>query len=286
MKTLKDYADFLYSKGYELTQLPYEFLNGYLTSVSFIKNGYHIKLGTDETEEFTEYVETLEDGEEYEVDFKNYEVRSAFIESPLCNVSGFMDGDTSGIRLVNEKDEYYKHTLDLFEYCTTLQTPNLIDHELRIMSKRMEQLKWAKENLVPILEKCDYYADYDSFMTTKERENSSPLIIFNHPNRSELYFETDILTGEPSIFCGGNYRDLYGKNKDEIWEILLNEVFKENELAFGYLYNNDPKETVKTYSNVISLYQAIDYKKKDDNIDFNVIPDRYKDLVEQYQKIN
>ena len=136
MKTLKEYADFLYRNGYEETTAPFTFLNGRLEVVDFVKNNYCINLYVEETEEFDKYLSSLDVGTEYQVEYDNYNVRAAFIESPICNISDFLHGTTDGIELVSEPNDYHKHTLDLFEQCINFQKTNLLEHELFIMSCR------------------------------------------------------------------------------------------------------------------------------------------------------
>lgn len=293
MKTLKEYADFLYENGYKESFAPYTFLDGHLEIVEFIKNGFHLNLYVTEMEEFAKYFETLEPGTEYEVEYHNYEVNNAFIESPICNVSNFFDGTTNGIELVSEPEEYNKHTLDLFELCIGFQKINLLEHELFIMTCRMELLSWAKDNLIPILEKYDYYIDYNSFFDTKnEKCNSNPKIDFKHLNREELVIETDCLTGQPIIWhsrnreCGDSNitKELYGKTKDEVFNTLLEEIWKKDDLKFGYIFNDNPHETVDTYREVYKLIDCIRDKEKRD-INFDIIPERYNHLVEQYKSL-
>ena len=192
MIKLKEYADFLYENGYKENFAPFTFLNGSLEIVEFIKNDFIVRLYVEATREFSEFLESLEPGTEYKVEYENYNVKSAFIESPICNVSNFLDGTTDGIELVSEPNAYNRHTLDLFELCIGFQKVNLLEHELFIMSRRQEHLAWAKDNLIPILEKYDYYVDYDSFFDTKEERCSSNIRIdFKHPNRADLVIEVD-----------------------------------------------------------------------------------------------
>lgn len=109
MKTLKEYADFLYKNEYKENIAPFTFLDGRLEIVEFIKNDFLIRLYTEETEEFSDYLQSLQPGTEYQVEYENYIVRSAFIESPICNISGFTDGSTDGITLASEPNSYVKH---------------------------------------------------------------------------------------------------------------------------------------------------------------------------------
>ena len=222
-------------------------------------------------------------------------VVSAFIESPICNISDFLTGKTDGIRLVSEPDGYNRHTLDLFELCIGFQKVNLLEHELFIMSNRLKHLAWAKDNLVPVLEKYDYYIVYDSYFdTTDERYSSNIRIDFKHPNNAELTIEVDCLTGKPVIWSNINSKNgcidladkIYGKNKEDVYNILLEEVWKKDDLKFGYIYNNDPHETINTQREVYCLLDCLrDKKIYYDDINFDIIPKRYNHLVEEYNKL-
>ena len=290
MKTLKEYANFLYKNGYKENFAPFTFLDGRLEIVEFIKNDYHIRLYTEETEEFSDYLQSLQPGTEYQVEYENYIVRSAFIESPICNVSNFFDGSTDGITLVSEPNSYVKHSLDLFELCIGFQKTNLLEHELFIMSERQKHLTWAKDNLVPVLERHDYYIVYDSFFDTKnERCSSNIRIDFKHPNGlngSDLVFEVDCLTGKPTVWTNNDNLELYGKNQDEIYQVLLEDVWKKDEDKFGYIYNNDPHETIDTYLEVCTLIDCVRRNEVNKELNFDIIPARYDYLIEDYKRIN
>lgn len=290
MKTLQEYSDFLHYRGYKETFAPYTFLDGDLEIVEFEKDNYTIDLYIVNTDEFSEYLKSLEPGTEYKIDYKNYKVKAAFIESPICNVAGFLDGDTSGIRLVSVPDGYNKHTLELFEMCIGFQKMNLLEHELFIMSKRVEQLSWAKENLIPVLEKYDYNITYDTFFNTQnERPNSNLRLDLVHINREEIVIETDCLTGDLIIWayvdgsCKNISNEIYGKNQQEVYIVLLENIWKKYEEKFGYIYKNDPHETVDTYREVGKLMDSLHYKEKKE-INFDIIPERYKHLVDEYKK--
>lgn len=293
MKTLKEYSDFLHKNGYKETSRPCTYLDGHLIAVDFIKNDFFINLSVDETKEFSDYLSSIEEGTEYKVEYENYNVKSAFIESPICNVDNKAFEGKYGIELVSKPIANKRHTLDMFELCMNFQKTNLLEHELFIMSRREEQLVWAKNNLIPLLEKWDFCVDYDSFFHMKGEKNSSNTRIdFKHPHRVALIMETDCLTGKPFIWvdfykrggCIELTNKIYGKKLDEVADILLEELLKKDELRFGYIYNNDPHETFDTDKEVLTLIKCLQRKKKED-IDFNIIPKRYEELVEDYKNM-
>ena len=291
MKTLKEYSEFLHKNGYKESLAPYEFLDGNLKAVGFKKNDYYITLEVDETEEFSAYLSSLKSGTEYQIIYENYNVRSAFIESPICNVPGFVDGSKDGIILVLEPDTYYKHSLDLFKQCIKFQTTNLLEHELFIMSQGLKHLSWAKNNLIPLLEKWDFYIVYDSLSDIKseERYNSNIRIDFKHQNDALFVIEVDCLTGKPIIWVDTDKTifitdKIYGRSLNEVSNILLEELLKKDEKRFGYIYNNDPQETIDTYREVYVLLEYLRYNEKGD-INLNIIPKRYNKLIDDYNKI-
>lgn len=293
MKTLKEYADFLYKNGYKEIDAACLYLDGHLMRVDFSNGEFGLALGVEETEEFSKHLEALEEGTEYKVEYENYLVKDAFLQSPICNVANYFDGTTNGITLVREPNDYYRHTLELFEFCLGFQKINLVEHELFIMSHRLEQLKWAKDVLIPILEKHDYHVDYNTFfdINSDNRCNSNPRIDLTHENREQITLEIDCLTGKSIIWHSALTKTIdlsdkiYGKESDEVYSILLEEVWKKNEEKYGYIYNNDPHETVETYYQVGLLIESLNRKVKNDKINFNIIPHRYNDLVEEYMKM-
>jgi hypothetical protein len=161
------------------------------------------------------------------------------------------------------------------------------------MSRREQHLRWAKDNLIPILEKHDFYADYDSLFDTKnERCSSNIRIDFKHPNRADLVIEIDCLTGNPIIWADIDSVNgtidltdkIYNKSLNEVSDILLKELFKKDELKFGYIYNDDIHETIGTYKEVLKLTCVLRDGEKAD-INFNIIPKRYEKLIEEYHKL-
>lgn len=73
METLKDYNDYLLEHGYELAKGSHEYLNGFLISVIYKKKDFkhYVRLYVEETDKFHEFLETLKEGDEYEIKNEN-----------------------------------------------------------------------------------------------------------------------------------------------------------------------------------------------------------------------
>lgn len=284
---LREFVDILYDRGYKETKYPYTFLDGHLQVVDFEKNGWIVQIECNETEELEKYLKSLDEGTEYDINYNNYEVSSILIQSPVCNIANFIHGNRDGILLVAEPNDYYTHGLELFEYCLELQKVNLLNHELKIMKDRIKLLEWAKESFIPVLEKVGYHALLSSFFCCEFNSDSSDMIVeFDHPSNSSVSIITDCITGEPKINVDGIYiTDLiYGKNEEEVFNIMLDNIWKKNEAKFGYIWKNDEKETIDTYNEIQALVDCIVREVKE-NINLSIIPDRYSDLISKYNKI-
>lgn len=287
--SLQKFVDILHSKGYQETPVAYTYLDGCLQAVDFVKNEWLVQLHCEETDEFYEELKNMEPGTEYTVDYKNYIVTAAFIQSPICDVADYINGKKEGILLVDEPGEYHKHGLDEFEYCLGLQRTNLLDHELKIMQSRIDTLTWANSCLVPILEKYDYYAAFDHFFNCNEdiiSDSSDPTIEFNHPNNGGIRISNDCITGKPCIVADGIdiTDEVLGKDSDTVYEVLCKKVWEQDESKYGYIWKNDPKEAKETYHEVLALFECVQGKRKA-KINFDIIPDRYDYVVEEYKKL-
>lgn len=261
MKLLSEYEEYLRKEGY--TPQYEDFLCGELINVDFLDQFQHlITLNVEETEEFHEEMEKKmkEQGGpvEYEMDYSNYVVCIASFESTITTEQNFYTGKGGTIHLVS-RPGYHTHGLDLFEKCVQLQKLGLVDHELFIMKKRVEHLTWAKEVLIPLLEKADYCIEYSSVfdIVNERRSNSDIDMWFKHYNDSDsdcsFFMATDCLTGEPKFPDG---IDLYGKNKEETWNILVEEFWKKAMFPskYSYLYTEgETKETYREWINEIRL---------------------------------
>ena len=181
----------------------------------------------------------------------------AYVDSyyTIYSMFNYYDRTVGQIYLISNpnKDSYHTHGFDLFEKCVQLQKNGVVEHELFIMEKHIEHLRWAKEVLIPVLEKADYIIDYSSlFDLSDKRCNSNLIIIFQHYNDRNfldrsMFMETDCLTGE-CLFPRG--LELFGKTKEEVWNILVEEFWKKADFPkrFSYLYTEgETKETFKQY---------------------------------------
>lgn len=289
MKTLKDFANILYNNEYKEIKGCYYYVNGYLEEVTFAKKNYDVILSVEPTPEMEKHIDSLELGDSYEWQYEDYIVTKIALKAPICNTCDFFTGETDYIFLSLDDKKY---PLSLFEKCLKFQQNDLVEQEVFIMSQRIKHLTWVQNNLKPLLKKYDYNISYCSLFDTHIKSDSHLMIIFNHLGHdySTITITTDCITGNIEIFAF-NYcqhidiTEIYEKNSEEIFNILLNKIWKVKEEEFGYIYNNDPHETKDTYPELLKLHYCIDQKKKVEDINFNVIPERYNKLVETYNKL-
>lgn len=288
METLKEFEEVLYRYGYkEGDGELYD--NGGEQSVIYSKGNYDVELKLRPTPEMQKYFENLAEGAEYQWSPENFEVYAAAIKAPICNSEDFFTGETDYIFLSSEDKKY---PLSLFEKCLGFQQTDLIEHELFIMSQRTKHLDWVQNNLKPLLQRYDYNVSYSSLFKSDNTSDSHLRICFDHLgyDYSTITIITDCITGDIEILAFINCQqiditEIYGKNSEEIFNILLEKVWKLKEEEFGYIYNNDPHETKDTYGELFKLHYSIDQKQKLEDINFDVIPERYNKLVETYNQL-
>lgn len=254
MKYLNDFINYIEKRGYKVEDCDY--LDGDLTGISCNKNENYIYFEVESTPEFEDYLNNRlkeEEKVEYKVDFHNYIVKSIGIRSCITTELNFFDGSSDYIYLVKNPEGYHNHGLDLFEKCLNFIDGGLVEHELFIIEKHIEHLKWAQKELIPLLLKADYSIEYSSLLDVQQRESSNLLILFRHYNESyydphSMYMETDCLTGE-CLFP--NNLKLYGMKKEELWDVLVEEVWKKAMFPeeFSYLYTEG--ETKETYKELL-----------------------------------
>ena len=182
MKTLKEYQDYLFANGYEISEgLPYGFFGDELTSVEYRnkKNKKYVLLNCYYTDELISFLEkNYEEGEEFTIDDKMMEmieVNSATIECSIVNVPHFMDGTKPGIFLqeggdggVMDFSDYYKDRMDLFEKCIWIQN-NELEHSKNILEQHFKNIEFFNENIKPILDNYGYYLGTVPSLTSRRR---------------------------------------------------------------------------------------------------------------------
>lgn len=289
MKTLKDFADILYENGYKEIDGSYYYMNGYLEAVTFSKKNYDVILSVEMSPEMEKYVDSLELGASYIWQYKDYNVTKIALKAPICNISDFFTGETDYIFLSLDDKKY---PLSLFEKCLKFQQTDLVEQELFIISQRTKHLTWVQNSLKPLLAKYDYNVSYCSLFDTDEKSDSHLTMIFNHLgyDYSSIRITTDCITGNIEIITFNccqyiDITEIYEKDSEEIFNVLLEKIWKLKEEEFGYIYNNDPHETKDTYSELLKIHYCIDQKQKSEEINFDVIPERYSKLVETYNKL-
>lgn len=259
MKTLKEYQDYLFANGYEISNgLPYGFFDNELTSVEYRnkKNKKYVLLNCHYTDELISFLEkNYKEGEEFIIDDKMMEmidVDSATIECGIVNVPHFMDGSKPGIFLQEGGDggimdfsDYYKDRMDLFEKCIWIQN-NELEHSKNILKQHFKNIEFFNENIKPILDNYKYYLGYSSIIDVEEKYTSSPLFEYWLPEAGELYslsFITDCINGEMSVI-----------------------------VPFG-----EDGEKAKTFSDLIHTFKKDNFIKATENL-----YDRFKRLYDTY----
>lgn len=291
MEKYKEYRDYLFSKGYKHEPAPYQFLDNSLEIVFFESPfGDTLSLFVSATPEFIEYLENLPEGAEYNIEDGDYEVTGAHFEAKICNVAGFTDGDTSGLTLTAEPDDYYQHGLDLFETCVDIQTGGLAKHELKILESHIKLLKYLDEIIKPVLvEKADYTVDYDSiFDFSVERSSSDLIVTLKHINGSEINLYTDCLTGEHHSDLGF---DIFGKTKEELWNTMMKELWRKpwhgmENVDFSYLWSGDQSETKDSAHEIKTLWQNLAHPDwTHHKINESLIPERYQEDLKKWKEL-
>lgn len=263
MKYLNEFIDYLKEEGYEDKYL--DSVDGYLCKVDCFYCDKQVTFSVEATKEFEEFIKNKvkENGSfEYDIDYKNYIVKAISMELPI---TAYDAEESETVYLTSNKNEYHQHGLDLLEKCVYLQKHGFIEHEMFISQKHIEHLKWAKDVLIPVLEKADYTIEYSSVFDISHMKCDSNLtILFKHYNdknfiEQPMYMGTDCLTGE-CVFP--NNMQLFGKGKEEVWNILVEELWKKANITkrFSYLYTEG--ETKETFSQYLLNFKEQHYDTK------------------------
>jgi hypothetical protein len=266
---LKEYAN-SYDLSYELSPAnDLDFDNNYM--MPFISpNNKEVHIFFKPTGEYKKYIEQMlilhSDKPDYklQVDPNKCTVIRVEVESYIY---GNMLTESNGkrcIALVNpEYDEYYNngrhYSLTLFDRAINFQNMKYIEYLTLGISKFSNFLNFVNDTLYPILEKADYTCEYVTMnkpiIKLETLENLEDLdeysIIFEHPssqyiNANLFWIQLDPFTFDIHVI---NDLDIFNKNKDELYDYLLENYWKpidkqdmEYKMSdigpFSYLYNN------------------------------------------------
>lgn len=280
MKTLDEFNVYLKERGYELTRVPYDFIDTILTSVEYSRNDYLVTLFVSGTEEFWN---ELKEKEVKDFSPSDYEVKTIHIQSPVTNVANFFTGKSDGVYLVNKVTPggWIKHDFSLLEYCLGLQKVDLISHEKKILGCHLKNLEYI-ERFKKFFEDHDYSIYYSSIFDVSgdyQRESSDLTLRFQHYSGESIFFETDCLTGvlklddKPLDIMS---LDLETYMEENYW--IDKETGKPRD-EYNYFY--DPSETRESYPETIEFLQA--YEHGIWGREFNHLSQSYKEDYENYR---
>ena len=151
----------------------------------------------------------------------------------------------------------------------------------QMLSSIPYDFEYYRENLQPILWKCDFKISIAKFNPIK--------ICYTHKNlntRSAFSLRYDLITNK-LLFVDLEINDRV--KKEDFWSyssgLFLYDSEGELRPEFEYLFSDDPKETLDTFRELEKLQEAIDNVGEITEINENIIPDRYSDLLNRYKKL-
>lgn len=264
MMTLKEIILHLNEKGFkhEYNQL----LSGILTNIEMkdsLNRFIHL-----EVHPTNEFLDSLKEDEEYEIDYDNFELVGATFESIVSYPEGKKD-----ICLYKDTLEYFWTAFEIF------QDP--ISWAIKTMKSHITNMEYFNNYIKPILLKYDFYPDYDSFWDTEEKDNigSSPMFSYKYKYYDiSISFYTDLLTQE--------FMWLEGKvDKDTFEEQFIAYLKEESELCFERFFTDDKTFTPTSFRDVLNLVRCIKWKRKANRVNFDNIPNSYKYLIKEYNEL-
>jgi len=274
--------DELKTKGFEPKW--YNYLDHYLTHIDLYNDiEQRITLEVCYTEEYEEELRNLPEGTEIDPDYSRMECTGAFFECVICYPEGPRN-ETSGIT-ISDMDYFWK-AFEMFQ--------NPSKAKRRIMQLHLEHSEYIEKHFAPILEKYDFYNNYDSYWDCAEKTyiGAQPIIGWKYKYSSkDIDFKTDILTEKLYVNC-----DVWNEDDDfEKWLIDNVMTYKLGyetlyELEFERFFDNDPKWTPTSHreilmltDNIFQLREGKEVYYKD--INFDAIPEKYKYLIDQYNEL-
>ena len=250
MKNLKEYTDYLESKGYELGYTSY--CDGSLYAADYLHDNlkFSITLYTQETEEYNKYLtELFSDGDEHELEFKeeNFIVNGALIHCP------YRQHASEGIMLRDNTKVF--HGLEYFEKCVWIQQ-NAEEYEMQLFESHVKNMKYINKVIAPVLKECDFAVHLTTLSQLTDDTSvcgeSDLFIEYKHPNSiTPIILGTDCVSGE--LFCVPNL-DVHNKTKEEVKEIFMN-YFKgylgldTKWNPYGYLW--DSEQDINSYKKAV-----------------------------------
>lgn len=274
--------DELKAKGFEPKW--YDYLDYYLMRIDLYNDiEQRITLDVCYTEEYEEELRSLPEGTEIDPDYSKMECTGAFFKCVICYPEGLRQG-TSGITVSDMS--YFWKAFEMFQ--------NPSKAKKRIMQLHLEHSEYIEKYFVPILEKYDFYNNYDSYWdgSNKIYIGSQPIIGWKYKySTKDIDFKTDILTERLYINC-----DIWNDGDDfEKWlidNVMTYKLGHETlyELEFERFFDSDPKWAPTSHQEILALTdnicrlcggKEIYYK----NINFDIIPEKYKYLIDQYNEL-
>lgn len=280
--TLDKFLEELKVKGFEPRW--YDYLDYYLIHIDLYNNiEQHITLEVCYTEEYEEELRSLPEGTEINPDYSRMECTGAFLECVICYPEGPVQG-TSGITVYDM--DYFWKAFELFQ--------NPSKAKKRIMSIHLQHSEYIEKHFVPILEKYDFYNNYDSYWDCSEKTyiGAQPIIGWKYKYSSkDIDFKTDMLTEK--LYVNG---DIWNEDDDfEKWLIDNVMTYKHGpetfyELEFERFFSEDSKWTPTSHQEILMLSDNIRRLREDKNlhyndINFDAIPKKYEYLIDQYNEL-
>lgn len=109
----------------------------------------------------------------------------------------------------------------------------------------------------------------------------------------DFIFTTNPITGTlecnaPSKLFGDKSKDLCSLSPEEFEKYLIENYFKDN-LKFEYILSSDPRYTKDSYIEIMKLMFSLRYMEDGigqvyKDIDFGKIPEKYNDLIKDYNE--
>ena len=255
---LDKFLEELKVKGFEPRW--YDYLDYYLIHIDLYNNiEQHITLEVCYTDEYEEELRSLPEGAEINPDYSRMECTGAFLECVICYPEGPVHG-TSGIT-ISDMDYFWK-AFEMFQ--------NPSKAKKRIMSVHLKHSEYIEKHFAPILEKYDFYNNYDSYWDCNEKTyiGAQPIIGWKYKYSSkDIDFKTDMLTEK--LYVDGN---IWNEDDDfEKWLIdnvmtykLGPETFYE--LEFERFFSEDSKWTPTSHQEILMLSDNIRRLREDKNL--------------------